>query len=215
MLEISDLDVNIGPTPILRDVSMNLPTGRMVGLIGRNGAGKTTLLRSIMGLLPSSSGRIRMDELDLLAQSDYRRAHLGIGFMPEDRRLVPNLSVEENILLPTWATGVTSTDERLQWIIGLMPEVGEFRQRPASALSGGQQKLVALARALMIGTDILLLDEPTEGIAPILARRMLDVLTDLKGAGLSVLIAESNDKHLSGLLDELYIIERGSIRKEP
>jgi len=135
-----------------------------------------------MGLLPSSSGRIRMDDLDLLAQSDYRRAHLGIGFMPEDRRLVPNLSVEENILLPTWATGLSSTDERLQWIVGLMPEVGEFRQRPASALSGGQQKLVALARALMIGTDILLLDEPTEGIAPILAKRMLDVLTDLKGA---------------------------------
>lgn len=211
MLEVRDLHVNIGATPILRDVSMMVPGAGMVGLIGRNGAGKTTLMRSIMGLLPCDSGYITFDDADLLAQSNYRRAHLGIGYMPEDRRLVPTLTVEENVLLPTWATGAESTEQRLQWIYGLMPEIAEFRKRPASALSGGQQKLVALARALMIGTQTLLLDEPTEGIAPVLAKRMLDILTDLKGAGLSVLITESNDKHLSGLLDGLYIIERGSV----
>ncbi len=213
MLEVRDLDVNIDATPILRDVSLTLPGGRMVGLIGRNGAGKTTLMRSVMGLLPVASGSIMFGDSNLLDQSDYRRAHLGIGYMPEDRRLVPTLTVEQNILLPTWATGENDPSDRLQWIYGLIPEIGEFSQRPASALSGGQQKMVALARALMIGTEVLLLDEPTEGIAPVLAKRMLDVLTDLKSAGLCVLITESNDKHISGLLDQLYVIERGSVEQ--
>lgn len=212
MLEIQNLDVNIGATPILRNVSLSVGTGSMCGLIGRNGAGKTTLLRSIMGLLPVSDGSISLDNGSLLAEADYRRAHMGIGFMPEDRRLVPTLTVEENILLPIWATKAEGSAERLTWIYQLIPEVAEFSKRPASALSGGQQKLVSLARSLMIGKQVLLLDEPTEGIAPVLAKRMLDVLRDLKNEGLSVLIAESNDQHLAGLLDQLYVIERGGVR---
>jgi len=180
MLQVKDLDVNIGPTPILRDVSLTLPSGKMYGLIGRNGAGKTTLLRSIMGLLPAASGSITFDDTNLLDEPDYRRAHLGVGYMPEDRRLVPTLTVKENVLLPIWSTKTEGSEQRLEWIFGLIPEVAEFAGRKASALSGGQQKLVALARALMVGTEILLLDEPTEGIAPVLAKRMLDVLEDLK-----------------------------------
>ena len=211
MLDIQGLSVNIGATPILRDVSLSIGTGSMCGLIGRNGAGKTTLLRSVMGLLPSSGGSIVFNQDNLQAEADYRRAHLGIGYMPEDRRLVPTLTAEENILLPIWATNSDGSEQRLGWIYDLMPEVAEFRMRHASALSGGQQKLVALARALMIGQRVLLLDEPTEGIAPILAKRMLEVLRDLKNEGLSVLVAESNDTHLTGLLDQLYVIERGSV----
>lgn len=214
MLEIKGLDVDIGPVPVLRDVSLSVSTGFMCGLIGRNGAGKTTMLRAIMGLLKSKSGAIEFDHHDLVAVADFQRAHMGIGYMPEDRKLIPALTAEENIMLPVWATEIAESERRLEWIYGLMPEVEAFRARPSMSLSGGQQKLVALARALMVGERLLLLDEPTEGIAPVLARRMIEVLANLKKEGLSVLIAESNDTHLKGLLDRTYVIERGSVQQQ-
>lgn len=211
MLAVEGLEIAIGALPILRGIDLEVPTGAMCGLIGRNGAGKTTLMRGVMGLLPAQAGRMRFDEDDLLALKGFERARRGIGYMPEDRKLVPALTVEENVMLPVWSTGIEGADDRLAWIYDLMPEVKEFRSRPAMSLSGGQQKLVALARALMVGRRLLLLDEPTEGIAPILARRIVDVLSDLKDEGMSVLIAESNDTHLRGLLDRTYVIERGSV----
>ncbi|MBT5266733.1 MAG: ATP-binding cassette domain-containing protein [Rhodospirillaceae bacterium] len=211
MLKVSGLDVDIGPVPILRSVDLSVPPGQMCGLIGRNGAGKTTFMRSVMGQLKVKAGSIEFEHFELVKVHDFKRAHLGIGFMPEDRRLVPDLTAEDNVLIPAHATDLEDAGDRLDWIYGLMPEVAEFRHRSANQLSGGQQKLVALARALMVGTKLLLLDEPTEGIAPILARRMVEVLSDLKNEGLSVLIAESNDTHLKGLLDTMYVIERGSI----
>jgi branched-chain amino acid transport system ATP-binding protein len=211
MLEVSGLDVNIGPVPILRQVTLSVPAGATVGLIGRNGAGKTTLLRSVMGLLRSQAGRIGFGEQELTGAASHRRAHLGIGYMPEDRRLVPDMTAEENILLPAWSTGAPDVAERLDWIYGLMPEIREFRDRGATQLSGGQQKMVALGRALIAGTRLLLLDEPTEGIAPVLAHRMSQVLADLKAAGQSVLVAESNDKHIADVINRTYVIERGSV----
>ena len=211
MLSISDLDVNIGPTPILRAISLNVPTGSMCGLIGRNGAGKTTLMRAIMGSLNAEGGEIVFDHLDLTKVNSHKRAHMGIGFMPEDRRLVPVLTAEENVLLPVWATGMKDVEDRLAWIYELMPEVAEFRSRGATELSGGQQKFVAFARALMVGTQLLLLDEPSEGIAPIFAQRMKEILADLKKQGESVLVAESNDTHVADILDQTFVIERGSI----
>jgi branched-chain amino acid transport system ATP-binding protein len=214
MLEIKGLDVDIGPVPVLRDVSLSVSTGYMCGLIGRNGAGKTTMLRAIMGLLKSKGGAIDFDHHDLVEVADFKRAHMGIGYMPEDRKLIPALTAEENVLLPVWSTNIADAEHRLEWIYGLMPEVKAFRDRASMSLSGGQQKLVALARALMVGERLLLLDEPTEGIAPVLARRMIEVLSDLKKEGLSVLIAESNDTHLKGLLDRTYVIERGSVQQQ-
>jgi len=211
MLKVSGLDVNIGPTPILRGLDLEVPSGTMCGLIGRNGAGKTTFLRAIMGALAAQSGQAIFDDQDLLLTQPHKRAHMGIGFMPEDRRLVPALTVEENILVPVWATGMKDWRERLEWIYGLMPEVAEFRNRGSMELSGGQQKFVAFARALMVGTKLLLLDEPSEGIAPIFAQRMSEIMKSLKDEGESVLIAESNDKHVAGLLDRTFVIERGSI----
>ena len=211
MLTISELDVSIGATPILRGINLTVPTGNMCGLIGRNGAGKTTFMRAVMGALDAQQGKIEFDGVDLTTTDAYRRAHMGIGFMPEDRRLVPELTAEENILLPVWATGAENSEQRLKWIYGLMPEVEEFRARGATELSGGQQKFVAFARALMCGTKLLMLDEPSEGIAPIFARRMVEILANLKEEGESVLVAESNDVHISRLLDETFVIERGSI----
>jgi len=211
MLELQGVDVDIGVVPVLRGIELGVPAGSMCGLIGRNGAGKTTLMRSVMGALGARSGQIRFDGRDLAAEPGHRRAHFGIGYMPEDRRLVPDLTAEENILVPVWATGAADYRKRLEWIYQLIPEVAAFSARPATELSGGQQKMVALARALIVGTRLLLLDEPTEGIAPVLARRFVEILRDLKTEGESVLVAESNDKHLHGLLDRNYIIERGSV----
>ena len=192
MLEVRDLTVDIGPVNILRDVSLRLESKQMVGFIGRNGAGKTTFLRAIMGLLQAKSGTITFDDAELLSLPAHHRAGLGMGYMPEDRKLVPNLTVEENIKTPVWSVGVDDWEARLEWIYTLIPEAREFRNRPSTSLSGGQQKLAALARALMIGNRMLLLDEPSEGIAPALAKRMSDILGNLKAEGVSILIAESN-----------------------
>jgi branched-chain amino acid transport system ATP-binding protein len=139
-----------------------------------------------------------------------RIAH-GVGYMPEDRRLVPEFTVEENVRLPALALKLSGADRRLNWIFGLIPEVAQFRARPPLELSGGQQKMVALARALMAGTRMLLLDEPFEGLAPALARRLAEVLANLKSEGISVLIAESNEVHVVDLLSHAFRIERGSV----
>ena len=211
MLKVEGLDVNIGATPILRGVGVEVPSGTMCGLIGRNGAGKTTFMRAVMGALKARNGAMEFDGEDLLAAPAHRRAHIGIGFMPEDRRLVPQLTAEENILLPVWSTGDTESGKRLDWIYELMPEVAEFRARGSTELSGGQQKFVAFARALMAGTKLLMLDEPSEGIAPVFAHRMVEIIASLKAEGESVLVSESNDKHIKDLLDRTYVIERGSI----
>lgn len=211
MLEVKGLDVNIGPTPILRGVELTVPAGSICGLIGRNGAGKTTFMRAVMGALPAAAGSIGFSGDDLTRQPAHRRAHLGIGFMPEDRRLVPDLTAEENILLPSWSTKISDAAERLRNIYDLMPELQEFRSRGATQLSGGQQKFVAFARALMVGRQLLLLDEPSEGIAPVFAQRMVEIMTNLKNQGQSVLVAESNDVHIADLLDNKFVIERGSI----
>lgn len=211
MLKVDRLDASIGPTPILRAIDLEVPAGSMCGLIGRNGAGKTTVMRTIMGLLRATAGCVEFDGQDLVPMDGHRRAHLGIGYMPEDRRLVPQLTTEENIMVPVWATHLANSQQRLRWIYGLMPEVEEFRHRRASELSGGQQKFVAFGRALMAGTRLLLMDEPGEGIAPVFVRRMIEIMKDLKDEGQAVLVAESNDVHISHLLDQTFVIERGSI----
>jgi branched-chain amino acid transport system ATP-binding protein len=210
MLKVADLNVSIGPVPIVRDASLDLNEGEMGGLIGRNGAGKTTFLRALMGAIPAR-GSVNLGAVDLLAEPAHRRAMHGIGYMPEDRRLVPQFTAEENIRLPSWAVNADGIEQRLAWIFSIMPEVEKFRDRRALELSGGQQKMVALARALMAGRRILLLDEPFEGLAPALARRLGEVLANLKNEGVSVLIAESNEVHVADLLARTFRIERGAV----
>ena len=211
MLEIKGLTAAIGPTEIIRDASLAVTSGQMCGLIGVNGAGKTTLMRAVMGAV-AARGTIRFDGVDLLAAPAHKRAALGLGYMPEDRRLVPEFTVEQNILMPTWSVAIPDHGKRLKWIYGLLPEIARFEGRRALELSGGQQKLVALGRALMTGRRFLLLDEPFEGIAPVLAQRLAQVLRDLRAEHVSVLIAESNRIHVEGLLDATYFIERGAVR---
>jgi branched-chain amino acid transport system ATP-binding protein len=211
MLQLKDLDVSIKSVSILRGVSMDVPTGKFVGLIGRNGAGKTTLMRSVMGLLAARSGSIAFDGKDLADTPTHLRARGGIGYMPEDRRLVPELTVEENVLMPAWSAGVKDPSERLKGVYAMIPEVEQFAHRKALQLSGGQQKLVALARALMCGSKLLLLDEPFEGVAPVLARRLAEVISKLKEQGLSIVLTESDLSHSRELLDVVYLIDRGQV----
>ena len=214
MLQVQHLEVNIAAAQVLRGVSLNVPRHAMVGLVGSNGAGKTTFLRSVMGLVGVRAGKMIFDDADLGLIPAHRRANIGIGYMPEDRRLVPGLTVEENILLPAWATTLPNSGTRLDQIYLLLPEVAAFAGRKAIQLSGGQQKLTAFARALMVSRSLLLLDEPFEGVAPVLAQRLVDVLVKLKEKGLSVLLAESDSRYSSSLVDHLYVIERGKIQAE-
>jgi len=210
MLELQNVHVDIASAQVLRGLSMQLPSGQMVGLVGRNGAGKTSTLRSIMGHLPLRQGDMYFHGQSLCALPPEARAGLGMGYMPEDRGLVPELTVEENMLIPLWVSKSLNLQARLNFVYQVLPELQDMAQRRALLLSGGQQKLVALGRALAVGTRLLLLDEPFEGVAPALSMRIADVLHQLKGADLSVLISQSDLNHSSGLLDHTVVIERGA-----
>ena len=210
MLQIESLHVSIQNVEALRGLSLSVPNGAMVGLVGRNGAGKTTLMRSVMGHLKARSGRIVFDGQDISGLPAHRRAALGFGYMPEDRGLVPELTVEENILLPVWVNRSLRAAERLELVYGVLPELKEMRERRALLLSGGQQKLAALARALAVGTRLLLLDEPFEGVAPVLSKRLAEVIAGLKGTAVSVLLAQSDLNHARRLVDHEVVIERGA-----
>jgi branched-chain amino acid transport system ATP-binding protein len=194
----------------LRGFSMNVAKGAMVSLVGRNGAGKTTLMRAIMGHLKPTQGVLRFEGADLSTRPRHARAALGIGYMPEDRGLVPQLTVEENILLPLWVAKHLDRKARLDFVYGAIGELAEMRSRKALLLSGGQQKLVALGRALGVGTKCLLLDEPFEGIAPALSERLSEVLASLRGKDLTLLMAQSDMNHSRELIDVEFRIERGA-----
>lgn len=210
MLTMDNISLSIQRVPILRDVSLEIETGTTCGLIGRNGAGKTTLMRSIIGALPVEKGAIQFNHVALHSAKPHERAALGIGYLPEDRRLVPHFTVEENIMVSLWATK-NDDRHRLKWVYELMPEIGRFAERKAMTLSGGQQKLVALARALVAGSNLLLLDEPFEGVAPALAQRLMEVIGNLKSENLTVLVSESDYSHSEKVVDKVYSIERGQI----
>ena len=209
MLQMRDVMVMIGEVEILRGFSLDIPEGSIVGLSGRNGAGKTTVMRAIMGLVPLRAGSIVVDGVDLANVPIHGRAGMGIGYMPEDRALVPELTVEENMLLPAWVRPELNAGERLSLVYDVMPELKTMSGRKALQLSGGQQKMAALGRALVAGTRLLLLDEPFEGVAPALSQRIGEVIATFKEKKLSVLLSQSELHHSFGLFDTDFMIERG------
>jgi branched-chain amino acid transport system ATP-binding protein len=215
MLRLHDVTVSIAGVTVLRGVSPEIPPSRTVALIGRNGAGKTTTLRAIMGFATPSAGRILLDDRELGPLPPFDRPRLGIGYAPEDRRLFGGFTVEQNILLPAEVCrlGRVETRQRLDRIYAVLPEVAEMRGRKAGSLSGGQGKMAALGRALMVGSRVVLLDEPFQGLAPALAHRYADALRRLRehAPDLAILVTESNPKLLASLADVIYTIERGQI----
>jgi branched-chain amino acid transport system ATP-binding protein len=215
MLRLDNVRTGIEQHVILRDISFSVPPSRTTVLIGRNGAGKTTTLRSIMGLLALQGGRILLGDTDLATIPSHGRAQLGIGYAPEDRRLISEFTVDENILIPAIAMHLPSAERnrRLDEIYALLPEVAELHSRKAGVLSGGQGKMVALARALMTGTQYVLLDEPFQGLAPALAKAYAAALARLRGSRpeLGLLITESTPKLLDNIVDHALTIERGEV----
>jgi branched-chain amino acid transport system ATP-binding protein len=215
MLEIQAIDTYRGRAQILRQVSLSVGEKEAVCLVGRNGAGKTTTIDSIIGLLPLRSGKISFRSQDISGFAPHRRARLGIGYAPEDSGLFPDLTVAENLQVCRWlaqssgrGAQVAETDERVN---AVFPEVKQLTQRRGLYLSGGQKKMVAIARAMMLSPSILLLDEPFEGLAPVVVTRLIEAVRKIKEMKISVLIAESNLANASRVADRLYAIDRGEI----
>ncbi len=212
MLAVADLAVDIMGSPVLRGVSFNIAAGELVCLVGRNGAGKTTSLRTIMGFRRPTAGSIAFDGRDIRGMRPFEIARAGIGFAPEESEVFGELTVEENIALPTWVCpGPRSADARIADAYRVFPMLERYRRREGHALSGGERKMVSIARALALGPKLLLLDEPTEGLSPVIVPSILDGLANIRAYGHAVLIAESNIHHVPDFADRLYVIERGEI----
>lgn len=215
MLRFENVDVSIAKIPILRAINFSLNAGETIALIGRNGAGKTSLLRAIMGFMTVTSGSISLDGKPLDGVKAHERPRLGIGYAPEDRRLFSTFTIEENIRLPAevMKLGEAEITRRLERIYAVLPELADLRQRPAAGLSGGQGKMAALARALMVGSRVILLDEPFQGLAPVLANRYAAALRALRDShpDIALLITESNPSLLRNFAGRAYAIERGEV----
>ncbi len=211
MLSIDNLDVSIGNINILKSVTFKV--SKFSSIIGRNGAGKTTLIRAIMSILPNDSGNIKFKDTVLTDIKTFEMSKIGIGYMPEDRRLITDLSVKDNILIPLWTLSLKKNDinYELEKILAFIPEIKEFLFRDAFQLSGGQQKLVSLARAMIVGKNLLLLDEPFEGVAPALAERLVELISELNELNMVTMITESDESFSKKINAEIIRIERGQI----
>ncbi|MYZ47387.1 ATP-binding cassette domain-containing protein [Propylenella binzhouense] len=218
MLVLRSVKARLGGVLVLRDVDLAVEAGRTTVLVGRNGAGKTTTLRVIMGLVPLAAGRVAMAGTDLGALPSHARAAAGIGYAPEDRRLIPAFSVEDNLLLPALALRLPSAERRarLDQVYDLLPELKAMRGRAGGHLSGGQGKMVALGRALMVGTRLVLLDEPFQGLAPALALAYAEAIGRIRSRmpELALLITESSPHLLDRIVDRTVQIERGEIVRD-
>jgi branched-chain amino acid transport system ATP-binding protein len=214
LLELSHVETYYGDSHILFDLSLTVEAGEVVCLLGRNGAGKTTTVRSIIGLTPPQSGRITLRGRDVAGLAPFRIARLGIGFVPEDRRVFPNLTVQENLEVArrTWGNG------RGPWmaarVFDLFPILRERKRQPGGTLSGGEQQMLTIARTLMGNPEVLLLDEPSEGLAPLVVEMLRQQLGRLKASGLTIVLAEQNVRFVSDLGDRVYILEKGMVRHQ-
>jgi branched-chain amino acid transport system ATP-binding protein len=212
MLDVVGLEVEIQNSEILRGVSFNVSAGELVCLVGRNGAGKTTTLRTIMGYLLPRNGVIRLADIDLAGKSTLERARLGIGYAPEDSEVFGELTVRENIELPTWTrTTGKSAEDRIALAYRVFPNLRRYESRPGTHLSGGERKMLSIARALTLDADLLLLDEPFEGLSPAIIPAIRDSIHEIVKLGRTVLIAESELQHVPDYANRIYVMERGEL----
>jgi branched-chain amino acid transport system ATP-binding protein len=208
MLQISDIHTYYGDSHILQGISLNMERGQVVGILGRNGMGKTTLIRSIIGFTPPRRGQVLFKERDVTGWPSNRVVSLGLGLVPQGRRVFSSLTVDENLSVAAKRDGGSWTIER---VMDLFPRLRERRENRAGKLSGGEQQMLAIARALMTNPELLLMDEPTEGLAPLLVREVGGVIENLKSQGLSILLVEQNLPLALRVSDYVHVLSRGRI----
>jgi branched-chain amino acid transport system ATP-binding protein len=211
LLQVDDIHTAYGTSRVLFGISLDIKPGECVCLLGRNGVGKTTTMRSIMGLTPPSKGRVRFKGADITGSPPYRLARRGIGYVPEDRRIFAELSVWENL-----EVAARSANRAGRWttenVADLFPKLAELRDRMGGVLSGGEQQMLTIARTLMGNPELLLLDEPSEGLAPVIVENLLAQVQRLKGEGLTIMLAEQGVDFSLSLADRVYVLEKGAVK---
>jgi len=213
ILEVNDIYTSYGLSQILFGISINVDQGECVALLGRNGVGKTTTLRSIMGLTAPKQGSVVYKGMDITGRESFRIAKLGVGFVPEDRRIFPDLSVRENLETGRKAAANGSTQAwTIERVHEIFPILAGLSDRKGGYLSGGEQQMLTVGRTLMGNPDLLLLDEPSEGLAPLVVRDLSEQIARLKNEGMTILLCEQNAKFATGLSDRAYILEKGQVR---
>jgi branched-chain amino acid transport system ATP-binding protein len=214
-LEVQELEVRYGAVPALRGATLSVGTGEIVGLVGPNGAGKSTLLHAVMGALPIAAGSVRFEGRPLAGVPTERIVRQGLALVPEGRHIFPELTVEENLRLGLVGRGSTNgISEDLEWVGTLFPVVQQFRQRQAGLLSGGQQQQLAIARALVSRPRLLLLDEPSLGLAPSVVETVWNTLTEIRSTGVTILLVEQRAQITVGFADRTYVLGDGRVKME-
>lgn len=217
MLTVDGLRASYGAAQILYDIGLDVGRGEVVALMGRNGAGKTTTMKAVMGLMAQSAGRVVFDGHDISRRQPYEIARLGLGFVPEDRRIFSDLTVLENLDIGRQAPrkfsdGIAAPVWTEQKLLALFPNLGEMPNRPGGRMSGGEQQMLTVARTLMGNPLLILLDEPSEGVAPVIVEMMANTILELKKAGVSILLSEQNVHFAELVSDRAYVLEKGQIR---
>jgi len=212
ILEVIDIYTTYGLSQILFGVSLQVDRGEVVSILGRNGVGKTTTLRSVMGLTPPKSGSIKWKGEEIAGKHPYQIAMLGIGFVPEDRRIFSDLSVWENLDVAIKSSRGKRDGWTIERVFELFPALNPIQNRKGGYLSGGEQQMLTIARTLMGNPELLLLDEPSEGLAPIVVQQLGEQISKLRGEGMTILLCEQNARFSLNLSDRVYILEKGEVR---
>ena len=212
MLKVSDIHTYYGESHVLQGISLDVSHGQCVALLGRNGAGKTTTLRSILGLTPMRRGQISFHGTSIGRLPTYRIVRLGISFVPEDRGIFPNVSVSEHLAMAYAAAKNRPDRKTAKYAFEIFPRLGERQNSLGGHLSGGEQQMLAIARALVMGPDLLILDEPSEGLAPVIIQKLAEVLLNVKASGIPILLVEQNFYLATRLADFVYVLSQGRVQ---
>ena len=210
MLSVSDLDVNYGSSQVLFHLKLQVKKGETLALLGRNGAGKSTTMKAIAGVIASRRGRVELEGKTITGLPSHKIARAGIGFVPEDRQIFTDLSVEDNLLIATKRGAQGQSDWSIERVYDMLPLLKPLRDRLGGQLSGGEQQMLTIGRSLMGNPDLLLLDEPSEGLAPIMVQKIGELVDDLKKLGTTIVLAEQNLHFCLGLADRAVVIDKGS-----
>jgi branched-chain amino acid transport system ATP-binding protein len=211
LIELQSISAAYGVTPVLHGVSLRADASTFLGLIGRNGAGKTTTLRSMVGLMPLTAGQVLFDGQPLAGRATHEIARLGIAYVPENRGVFPSLTVMESLTLAARPPANGATGWTLERVLDVFPRLGERRRNRSDALSGGEQQMLAIGRALLTNPRLLILDEPTEGLAPLIVREIQSVLRSLRGSGMALIVVDQNLDTVFNVADEVVVMSRGAV----